>query len=76
MVAGGSVTFTERRQKTREGIRSLVRLKSDDNRAQVDCDGPTSANRSIHAGQSTRTSVIIRCSQPVTQDDPAESASV
>jgi hypothetical protein len=52
MVAGGSVTATERRQKTREGIRSLVRLKSDDNRAQVDRDGPTSANRSIHAGQS------------------------
>lgn len=35
MVVGDSVAVTERRQKTREGIRSLVRLKSDDNRAQA-----------------------------------------
>jgi hypothetical protein len=35
VIVGGSATTTERRQKTREGIRSLERLKSDENRAQV-----------------------------------------
>jgi hypothetical protein len=40
VVVGGSATAAERRQKTREGIRSLERLKSDDNRAQVQLQWP------------------------------------
>ena len=74
MIVGGSITTTERRQKTREGIRSLERLKF--RRKSSTGSTAVASFRQAEAskpGSRTRTSVMIRCFQRKTRIAPAES---